>query len=140
MIRVIGVAVAAALLLAGCASVPSSVAGTCQVFQDPGFRVRGVTTRDQRWIASTQETGIQVCHWKRPARMQYAPDCATTRQVVAAFGSAEAAEAYAITQGATAAQIAKARACLAPQAAAPAVKRPGFVKRTWQRIRGKSAT
>lgn len=59
------------VLVGGCAttSVPASVAGgECKVFHDPGFAVRGRTLRDNQWIGRTQETGIRVCNWKRPAR------------------------------------------------------------------------
>ena len=63
-----GVVLATSLLLAGCVQSikPASVAGECNVFTDPGFQVRGRTRVDQRWIASTQEKGIQVCGWERP--------------------------------------------------------------------------
>lgn len=107
--------IALALSLGGCASmnVQSSVAGSCQVFSDPGFRVRGLTSRDERWIARTQETGIQICHWKRPARASYKVDCPTVRQIVAAFsGDAARAEQYARSQGASSRQLTQARACL----------------------------
>ncbi len=54
--------------LSACASVgPASVAGgECKVFHDPGFAVRGKRLKDSQWIGQTQETGIQVCKWKRP--------------------------------------------------------------------------
>ncbi len=56
------------LALASCASMsPASVAGgECKVFHDPGFAVRGKRVQDSQWIGRTQETGIQVCNWKRP--------------------------------------------------------------------------
>lgn len=114
MRKVLTIAVLAGAL-AGCATanVPGSVAGSCQVFSDPGFKVRGLTSRDQRWIARTQETGIQICHWKRPARASYKVDCPTVRQIVAAFsGDAARAEQYARSQGASSRQLTQARACL----------------------------
>ena len=53
--------------LSACASMsPASVAGECRVFHDPGFAVRGKRLKDAQWIGRTQETGIQVCRWKRP--------------------------------------------------------------------------
>lgn len=57
------------LLLGGCASTrPASVmGGECKVFKDPGFVVRGKRLKDSQWIGRTQETGINVCRWKRPA-------------------------------------------------------------------------
>ena len=59
-----------ALLLSGCASIgPASVAGgECKVFHDPGFAVRGKRLQDAQWIGRTQETGIQVCKWRRPTK------------------------------------------------------------------------
>lgn len=55
------------LSLAGCAGqMPSSVSGECKVFHDPGFAVQGKRLKDKQWIGKTQETGIEVCHWKRP--------------------------------------------------------------------------
>lgn len=59
---------AALLVLGGCASVgPASVqGGECKVFHDPGFAVRGKRLKDAQWIGRSQETGIQVCGWKRP--------------------------------------------------------------------------
>ncbi len=53
---------------AGCASIgPASVSGgECKVFHDPGFAVRGKRLKDSQWIGRTQETGIQVCKWRRP--------------------------------------------------------------------------
>lgn len=62
---------AVGFLVSGCAttSVPASVAGgECHVFHDPGFAVRGRTLRDNQWIGRTQETGIRICGWKRPAQ------------------------------------------------------------------------
>lgn len=55
-------------LLGGCASMaPASVQnGECKVFHDPGFAVRGKRLKDAQWIGRTQETGIDVCGWKRP--------------------------------------------------------------------------
>jgi hypothetical protein len=65
----IGIAIALALGLAGCATMPpGSVHGECQVFHDPGFAVRGKTLKDNQWIGRTQETGIEVCGWKRPRK------------------------------------------------------------------------
>lgn len=57
-----------ALLLSGCAGIgPASVmGGECRVFKDPGFAVRGKRLKDAQWIGRTQETGIDVCKWKRP--------------------------------------------------------------------------
>lgn len=57
-----------ALMLGGCASTrPASVmGGECKVFTDPGFAVRGLRLKDNRWIGRTQEKGIQVCKWTRP--------------------------------------------------------------------------
>ncbi len=55
--------------LGGCATMaqPASVrGGECKVFHDPGFAVRGKRLRDSQWIGRTQETGIQVCGWRRP--------------------------------------------------------------------------
>lgn len=116
------IVLAAALLLTGCGTVPkpATVEGECRVFDDPGFRVRGVTTRDKRWIATTQEKGIQVCGWRRPPSMpepQTAQaqlfSCDDVRKVVSMFGGDVArAEAYAVSQGATPEQIVEARACL----------------------------
>lgn len=56
------------LLLSGCATNrPASVlGGECRAFHDPGFAVRGKRLKDSQWIGRTQETGIQVCGWKRP--------------------------------------------------------------------------
>ena len=56
-------------LLAGCSQTvkPASVAGECGVFRDPGFEVKGATRRDQKWISGTQEKGIKICGWPRPA-------------------------------------------------------------------------
>lgn len=54
--------------LVGCQTTikPASVAGECNVFTDPGFPVQGKRTKDARWIARTQESGIKVCGWPRP--------------------------------------------------------------------------
>lgn len=59
-----------ALALGACAGVnPASVAGgECRVFHDPGFAVRGKRLQDAQWIGRTQETGIEVCGWKRPSK------------------------------------------------------------------------
>lgn len=58
------------VLLTGCAGIsPASVAGgECKVFHDPGFAVRGKRLVDAQWIGRTQETGIEVCKWKRPTK------------------------------------------------------------------------
>ncbi len=55
-------------MFSGCASIgPASVAGgECKIFRDPGFAVRGKRLKDSQWIGKTQETGINVCRWKRP--------------------------------------------------------------------------
>jgi len=60
--------VALAALVGGCASPgPASVrGGECKAFTDPGFAVKGKRLKDKQWIGKTQETGIQVCGWKRP--------------------------------------------------------------------------
>ncbi len=65
-------AIASAIILAGCASAPkpASIEGECRVFHDPGFPVEGKTSRDQRWISVTQEAGIASCGWKRPKAAQ----------------------------------------------------------------------
>lgn len=62
--------VASATVLGGCASNgPASVqGGDCRAFHDPGFAVQGKRLQDKQWIGKTQETGIQVCGWKRPAK------------------------------------------------------------------------
>jgi len=61
------IAVACAAFLAGCAGVrPASVEGECKVFTDPGFAVQGKRLKDKQWIGKAQETGIQVCGWRRP--------------------------------------------------------------------------
>ena len=129
-----GLIIALGFVLMSCATpvTPASVyQGECRVFTDPGFRVKGLTTKDNRWIATTQEKGIQVCRWQRPPSMPDPTpvkadviDCATVHQVVRLFGGDVArAEAYAVGQGASVEQIAAARACLA----APAVvKVPGL--------------
>jgi hypothetical protein len=55
------------LSLAGCGGVgPASVAGECRVFTDPGFAVQGKRLKDKQWVGRAQETGINVCGWKRP--------------------------------------------------------------------------
>ena len=134
MIKVIA-SLALGLLLVGCAgpNTPASIyGGECRIFSDPGFRVRGLTTRDNRWIATTQETGIQVCRWQRPPNMPEPPpvvtglevDCATVRQAVSMFGGDMArAESYAVSQGASPEQIAAARTCL------PTTAKPGLGSR-----------
>jgi len=55
-------------VVSGCAGVsPASIAGgECKVFKDPGFAVRGKRLKDDQWIGKTQESGIEVCGWKRP--------------------------------------------------------------------------
>ncbi len=57
--------------LAGCSTTnaPASVEAECRVFTVPGFDVRGATRKDQRWISTTQEKGVQVCGWKRPEKL-----------------------------------------------------------------------
>lgn len=58
-----------ALLLSGCASSrPATINGECRVFRDPGFAVRGARLQDKQWIGRTQQTGIDVCGWQRPAK------------------------------------------------------------------------
>lgn len=59
---------ALAAMVGGCAgSGPASVqGGECKAFHDPGFAVQGKRLQDKQWIGKTQETGIQVCGWKRP--------------------------------------------------------------------------
>jgi hypothetical protein len=60
------------LALAACqtsSQAPATVSAECRVFTDPGFVVRGATRKDQRWVSRTQETGVQVCGWKRPDRL-----------------------------------------------------------------------
>lgn len=56
--------------LAGCVGkTPASVqGGECKVFHDPGFAVQGKRLKDKQWIGRTQETGIEVCGWKRPSK------------------------------------------------------------------------
>ena len=62
------IVILAALGLAGCGSYgPASVkGGECKAFHDPGFAVQGKRLQDKQWIGKTQETGIEVCGWKRP--------------------------------------------------------------------------
>lgn len=64
--------VAGTFLLAACAETPkpATVGGLGEVFHDPGFAVRGKTNKDQRWISETQEAGIRVLGWKRPAKLK----------------------------------------------------------------------
>lgn len=62
--------IVSAVALASCqhSVAPASVeGGECLVFHDPGFPVRGERAKDQRWITQTQENGIEVCGWDRPA-------------------------------------------------------------------------
>lgn len=68
----------AALALAACQTTkgPASVAGACDAFVDPGFPVKGARDKDQRWITRTQETGIQLCGWPRPAPEKEVPTVA----------------------------------------------------------------
>lgn len=62
-------AIAAVVLLGGCAGqMPASVKGECKIFDDPAFAVQGKRLKDKQWIGKTQETGIQVCGWKRPTK------------------------------------------------------------------------
>lgn len=127
-----GIILLLALMLAACGAPPrpaSVYQGECRVFEDPGFRVRGLRSKDSRWVATTQEVGIQVCGWKRPPP-EAEVTCDTVRQAVALFGGDVAqAEAYAVSQGATQAQIATARQCLATTATV--VKAPVKKKRVW---------
>lgn len=124
-------------VLMGCAGPvrPATIAGgECRIFEDPGRQVRGLTTADRRWIATTQETGIQVCGWKRPPSMPEPvavaasfADCPTVHQIIAQFGGDVArAESYVVSQGATPQQVAAARACLGQPAV---VARPGLGSR-----------
>lgn len=57
------------VFIAGCqtSSKPATVEGECSIFHDPKFPVKGAREKDQRWITRTQETGISVCGWARPA-------------------------------------------------------------------------
>jgi len=76
------IAISLALALGGCAgtvALPIGKNAFCQptlngkptaqevVFTDPGFAVRGADRRSKQWISETQEAGIKVCHWERPA-------------------------------------------------------------------------
>lgn len=65
---IVSFAVIGSSLLGGCASVaPGSVAGgECKIFHDPGFAVRGKRLKDSQYVGRFQETGIEVCGWKRP--------------------------------------------------------------------------
>lgn len=57
------------VLLGGCPEPgPASLAGECNAFRDPGFAVQGKRLIDKQWIGKTQETGIQICKWKRPIK------------------------------------------------------------------------
>lgn len=68
LVRVLMIAVVGFTLSACAGSMPASVmGGECRVFHDPGFAVRGRRLKDSQWIGRTQETGIKVCHWSRPA-------------------------------------------------------------------------
>jgi len=135
MIIRIGMLLTAGVVLAGCGETirPATVyQGECRLFDDPGFRVRGLTTADKRWIATTQEKGIQVCGWQRPANMPepaaaQALDCSTVHQVVGLFGGDVAkAEAYAVSQGATPEHIVAARQCLTQPVVVKAKKKSWF--------------
>lgn len=57
-----------ASVLAGCVGQrPASIGGgECRIFDDPDFAVQGKRLKDKQWIGKTQETGIEVCGWKRP--------------------------------------------------------------------------
>ena len=70
--------IASALLLGACSATtkPVSIEGECGIFRDPGFPVRGARDKDQRWITRTQETGISVCGWPRPAPEREEPTVA----------------------------------------------------------------
>lgn len=63
-------AIGMSLTVSACASknLPASLSGVCGVFTDPGFQVLGRYKRDQVWVSQTQESGIQSCGWKRPAK------------------------------------------------------------------------
>jgi hypothetical protein len=67
-VRNIFVLMALAFMVSGCASIsPASIrGGECRAFRDPGFAVRGKRLRDDQWVGKTQETGIEICHWRRP--------------------------------------------------------------------------
>jgi hypothetical protein len=61
--------IGSALALSGCqttSNAPATVKGECNLFVDPGFRVRGKSRQDQAWITETQEIGIESCGWQRP--------------------------------------------------------------------------
>jgi hypothetical protein len=82
---------AMALAVSGCASVaPRSIAGgECHVFHDPGFAVRGKRLKDDQWIGSTQEKGIRVCGWKRPAARPAAWDARPVKPAAVVAAPAE---------------------------------------------------
>lgn len=132
-----GLIILLALMLAACATPPrpaSVYQGECRVFEDPGFRVRGLRSQDNRWIATTQEVGIQVCGWRRPPNMpeSAAFACADVNKAVQLFGGDVAkAEAYAVSQGATPEQIVAARACLAPTTAVKGMPVKAPAKKRW---------
>ncbi|MDX3971183.1 MAG: hypothetical protein QHD01_31945 [Bradyrhizobium sp.] len=67
MIKMIPIALLAAVL-AGCASRgPASIAGgECRIFEAPQYEVRGKRQYDQDWIDSQVEGGVGGCRWKRP--------------------------------------------------------------------------
>lgn len=80
MKRILTVAslLAGGTMLGSCAGhMPASVGGECRVFNDPGFAVRGKHLKDDQWIGTTQEKGIEVCGWKRP---KFRPTVAAARQ------------------------------------------------------------
>lgn len=61
--------IGSALALSACqttSNAPATVKGECNLFVDPGFRVRGKERQDQSWITETQEIGITSCGWHRP--------------------------------------------------------------------------
>lgn len=76
MSRLVSIAavVGMSLAVAACAAtnLPASVGGLSEVFHDPGFAVQGKTQKDQRWISETQEAGIRVLGWSRPAKIKIA--------------------------------------------------------------------
>lgn len=80
------------LLVAGCAGqMPGSIAGgECKIFHDPGFAVRGKRVKDSQWIGQTQEVGIEVCGWKRPAPEPVAKPARRPTPVAAAAPSPSA--------------------------------------------------
>lgn len=65
----IGTLLGIGIMLGGCpGQIPASVDGECHVFSDPGFAVQGKRLKDNQWIGKTQEKGIEVCKWRRPAQ------------------------------------------------------------------------